>query len=487
MNSLIRQNSMNSVARSAYEQFKREAPPGDHAAFVLAVLFLRYLDAWGKLRSKPDRNRRDSDEREPRFDTHALEENPIFENPSSVDEIGRRLNRIFRELTDANPRKLAGVFEALNFDSEIQFGPFATRQLALKTLVDGFSGLRFKPDDFLPGQSCAGGLFAYFIGILGDADRGPLAYATPENVSALMASLMDVRPGESVMDPCCGTGSLLLHVGARAVDESTRVPVLFGQDRNAHCVSLCRLHMLMNGLDDAIQVECGDSLRDPKFTTMGVLRQFDVVVSAPPFSLSHWGREELEENDKYNRFTRGFPPKGKGDYAFISHMIACARERSGRIAVLTSKGVLFRAASEKVIREQLVKDGLLRAVIVLPPGTLRDTVVATSILVFGKSPGLSDVLFVDMTLVDESAPLGESAISIVAEIFHGKKLGEFPYARFASIEEIGKNDFNLDPVNYLKSEKSSSGDEQEAQLRGEIAGLENKLATIQAKLRSLLE
>ncbi len=222
--------------------------------------------------------------------------------------------------------------------------------------------------------------------------------------------------------------------------------------------------------------------------------KFNMVVANPPFSLDKWGQDEAE-NDRFNRFWRGIPPKSKGDYAFISHMIEAALEKEGRVAVVAPHGVLFRGGAEGRIRRRLIEDNLLDAVIGLPANLFPTTGIPVAILVFdrsrekgGTNEKRRDVVFIDASREYESGKnqntLAEGHIEKIVATYEARKDVD-KYAHVASFEEIQENDFNLNIPRYVDTFEEEEEIDIDAVQR-EIDQLEKELAEVRAKMAQKL-
>ncbi len=254
------------------------------------------------------------------------------------------------------------------------------------------------------------------------------------------------------------------------------------------------MNMFLHGQDSA-RIEWGDTLNNPLLKENDRLMQFDVIVANPPFSLDKWGEKHLE-NDIYNRFDRGMPPASKGDYAFISHMIATAKPRSGRVAIIVPHGVLFRGSSEGRIREALIRENILDAVIGLPNSLFQTTGIPVAMLVFDKSreqgganENKKDVLFIDAS--KEFVPgknqntLSDEHINKIVDTYKSRKEIE-KYSHIATFDEISENDFNLNIPRYVDTFE----EEEEvdlAKVKSDIASLEKELIEVQSKMNEYLK
>jgi len=257
--------------------------------------------------------------------------------------------------------------------------------------------------------------------------------------------------------------------------------------------------MFLHGFDNAT-IRWGDTIRNPKLKEGDALMKFDTVVANPPFSLDKWGKVEDKdgekttvsydpETDKYNRFWRGVPPKSKGDWAFISHMIETTYEGRGKVGVVVPHGVLFRGSSEGRIRQRTIEENMLEAVIGLPANLFFGTGIPAAILVFNKGKGANtNVLFIDASKQYESAKnqnkLRPADIDRVVQTyrdFNADKLNpgvvEDKYSFVATFDEIRDNDFNLNIPRYV--------DTFEEEPEVDIAAVQVKIEKLEAELKAV--
>jgi len=246
--------------------------------------------------------------------------------------------------------------------------------------------------------------------------------------------------------------------------------------------ALARMNMFLHS-KDAARIEWCDTLNSPALIEGDQLMKFDVVVANPPFSLDKWGAEDAD-TDQYNRFWRGIPPKSKGDYAFITHMIEIAKRQSGRVAVIVPHGVLFRAGTEGKIRQALIEDNLLDAVVGLPANLFTTTGIPVAILIFdrsreegGTNEDRKDVLFIDAS--KEFSPgkaqniMDDAHIAKVLETYDSREEID-KYSHRATLEEITENEFNLNIPRYV--------DTFEPEEEIDVAALQKEIDTIEAEL-----
>ncbi len=247
------------------------------------------------------------------------------------------------------------------------------------------------------------------------------------------------------------------------------------------------MNMFLHGMDNA-RVEWGDTIRSPKLIEDDTTMKFEVVAANPPFSLDKWGFSEAS-NDPYKRFHRGLPPQSKGDYAFISHRIETTTQDSGRVGVVVSHGVLFRGSSEGKIRQQLIEENLLDAVIGLPSNLFYGTGIPAAVLVFKRNKPDNNVLFIDASREYQDGKnqnkLRQSDIDKIVAIYQAtESVDEYPY--LASFDEIKDNDFNLNIPRYVDTfEEEEEIDIEKVQ--AEISQLETELEAIKREMAGYLE
>jgi type I restriction enzyme M protein len=247
------------------------------------------------------------------------------------------------------------------------------------------------------------------------------------------------------------------------------------------------MNMVLHG-ETQYQLEWGDTLRDPKLLGAGGhLRKFEIVVSSPPFSLKDWGHEGAER-DAHQRYWRGVPPRMSGDYAFISHMVETLQPETGRMAVVVTHGVLFRGAAEGQIRERLLQENLIDAVIGLPPKMFANTSIPVAILVLRKGRVDDSVLFIDASRSYQPGKiqnvLRPTDLDLIEDTYLGRR-DVSQYARLVTRTEIAANDSNLNVARYVDTTEIESEIDLNA-LRLERARLTVELENLEAKLAALI-
>nr|VFJ47857.1 MAG: type I restriction enzyme M protein [Candidatus Kentron sp. FW] len=512
MTGKIKQSEINAAAWAACDTFRGIVDPAQYKDYILVMLFLKYIsDVWQGHYAEYKKRFGENEERirrrlgRERFLLPFVEhENEItgkkeqlladfyslFDRRNNV-AIGDLINAVLDAIEDVNRLKLEGVFRKIDFNSEVSLGKTKDRNRRLKHLLEDFNKpqLDMRPDRI--SEDVIGNTYIYLIErFASDAGKKAGEFYTPYAVSRLLAKLAGPKPGDCICDPTCGSGGLLVEA-AREV--GNRNFALFGMELNGSTWALARMNMFLHGMDSA-RIEWCNALTNPALVENDHLMKFDVVVANPPFSLDKWGHESAD-NDRYNRFFRGIPPKSRGDYAFICHMIEAATEKKGRIAVVVSHGVLFREGAEGRIRRRLIEENLLDAVISLPANLFLTTGIPVAILVFdrtrekgGSHENRRDVIFIDASHEYES---GKNQNSLSNE--HIRKIvstyrtyrNQKKYAHVATREEIVRNDFNLSIPRYVDTSEKEEEINIE-QVQQTIRTLEDQLREVHKEMARLL-
>src|SRR3954462_12367323 len=364
------QAEINGILWRACDTFRGAVDPAEYKNYILVMLFVKYVsDVWQDHYEAVKKEYGDNEERilrrlkRERFVLPPACTFQALYGQRNAANLGEVINEALDAVEEANKAKLEGVFRNIDFNSEASLGQTRDRNVRLKSLLEDFSDPRL---DLRPSRvgnlDVIGDAYEFLIGkFAAGAGKKAGEFYTPPEVSQLIARLVDPQSGERICDPACGSGSLLIRCGQQVGSKDFS---LYGQENTGSTWALAKMNMVLHGMDHA-RLEWGDTSRQPKLLADDKLMKFEVVVANPPFSLDKWGQEEASA-DHYGRFHRGVPPKSKGDYAFITHMVETITEDSGRVGVVVPHGVLFRGASEGVIRRKLVEENLLDAVIGLP-------------------------------------------------------------------------------------------------------------------------
>lgn len=502
MNRKPDQDQINAALWAACDTFRGTVDSSDYKSYILNFMFLKYLsDVWRDKYEEYKAQIGNDEElimRKMKRERFVLPENCTFEyilENRNDDNLGSLINKVMERIEDENKAKLEGVFKDVDFNSD-RLGNTKDRNRRLRNLIADFDKpeLNFRPS-VIGTEDIIGNAYMYLIERFasGAGKKGGEFY-TPHEVSELLARLMMPKAGDRICDPTCGSGSLLITVAEQVPYKkgtNLRDCSLFGQESNGGTWALAKMNMFLHGMD-AAHIEWGDTINQPRLIEKDHLMKFDIVVANPPFSLDKWGAEQAA-HDVYKRFLRGVPPKTKGDYAFILHMIDTAVEGSGKAGVIVPHGVLFRGSSERIIRESLIRDNILEAVIGLPSNLFFGTGIPAAILLFNKGKKTKDVLFIDASKDFESGKkqnrLREPHIQKIIDTYKAflNGGGEIEkYAHRAGFEEIEKNDFNLNIPRYVDTfEKEEDVDIPAVQKR--IEELEEELAKVRVEMNKYLK
>jgi type I restriction enzyme M protein len=357
-------------------------------------------------------------------------------------------------IEEQNIHKLQDVFQDISFNSN-RLGDEAQKNDILRHLLEDFA----KPElNLRPSRvgklDIIGNAYEFLIkNFAASGGKKAGEFYTPPEVSELIAQLVGPKEGDEICDPACGSASLLMKCGKEVQNryKGSRKYALFGQEAIGSTWALAKMNMFLHG-EDNHRVEWADTIRNPKLLdSEDTLKHFDVVVANPPFSLEKWGYESAEK-DKFGRFRRGLPPKTKGDYAFVLHMIEIMKPKTGRMGVVVPHGVLFRGAAEGAIRKKLVDENLLDTVIGLPEKLFFGTGIPAAILLFRRNKTDKSVLFVDASreYIDgkNQNQLSEENVRRIVET-HRARHSVDKYAHLATIEEIKHNEYNLNIPRYV--------------------------------------
>ena len=517
MNSQIEQKDINNAAWAACDTFRGVVDPAQYKDYILVMLFVKYIsDVWQdhyeeyrkqygdddtRIRRKLERERfvlpivKLTEKDEKTGEEKVIDEFPatyqgLYEKRSAAN-IGELINIALDHIEESNKTKLEGVFRNIDFNSEANLGKTKDRNRRLKQLLEDFHKPQLDMRPSRVSEDVIGNTYIYLIErFASDSGKKAGEFFTPFKVTELVARLAGPKPGDRICDPACGAGGLLIQAAKQV---GNRNFALFGQESNGSTWALCRMNMFLHSFDSA-RIEWCDTLNGPLLIENDRLMKFNCVIANPPFSLDKWGAENAE-SDRFNRFWRGVPPKSKGDWAFISHMIETALEKEGRIAVVVPHGVLFRGAAEGRIRRKVIEENLLDAVIGLPGNLFPTTNIPVAILVFdrsrekgGANEDRKDVLFIDASREYVSSKnqntLSDEHLNKIMDTYKARQEVE-KYAHVGSFEEVKENDFNLNIPRYVDTfEEEEEIDIDAVQL--EIDALEKELAEVRVKMAEKL-
>lgn len=400
---------------------------------------------------------------------------------SHSKNVGQALTDAFRGIEQANTQ-LYGIFGDASWTNKDRLS-----DELLATLLNHFNKVKLgvssvRDDDM-------GRAYEYLIKRFADkANKKAGEFYTPRTIVRLMVNILDPKAGESVYDPACGTGGMLLetihHVKENGGDP--RLLTIKGQEKNLTTEAIARMNLFLHGMED-FDIIRGDTLRQPKFIENDKLQTFDNVIANPPFSLKEWGFDQWT-SDIYGRNQYGQPPKTNGDFAWVQHMFASLNE-NGRMAVVLPHGVLFRGGAEAKIRTKLLKDNRIEAIIGVASNLFYGTGIPACILVLRKQRPVEHrghVLIINaeeiFTKGRAQNTLSEKQADEIYQIYQEQEQ-QGPanakeiegVARWVSLAEIKENDFNLNIARYVQKpleEETISVEEALQDFKQKLAALE---------------
>lgn len=456
----ISQDDINAAVWAACDTFRGTVDPSIYKDYVLTMLFLKYVsDVW---QDHYDNYKQQYGDHPQLIEEMLKNERFVLPSNASFSALyaqrhtpgnGERIDKALHAIEEANLGKLRDVFQDISFNSN-KLGDEQQKNDILRHLLEDFAKPELNLRESHVGQlDVIGNAYEFLIkNFASTSGKKAGEFYTPPEVSTLMARLMDPQPGDEICDPTCGSGSLLMKCGRLIRKRTgTRRYALYGQEAIGSTWALAKMNMFLHG-EDNHRIEWGDTIRNPKLLDSAAsLKHFDIVVANPPFSLEKWGFESAEA-DRFGRFRRGIPPRTKGDYAFILHMVETMKPGTGRMAVVVPHGVLFRGAAEGRIRQRLIEENLLDVVIGLPEKLFYGTGIPAAVLVLRKNKPDDKVLFIDASRDFEAGKnqnvLREADLQRILDAAAARQ-PVARYAHLATAAEIAENDFNLNIPRYV--------------------------------------
>lgn len=366
-------------------------------------------------------------------------------------DLGKALKTAFQGVEKSNDR-LYGIFGDASWTNKERLPDHLLLQL-LNHFNKVNLGVKNVRDDDM------GRAYEYLIKRFADkANKKAGEFYTPRSIIRLMVNILDPKPGESVYDPACGTGGMLLetihHVQEQGGDP--RLLKIKGQEKNLTTEAIARMNLFLHGMED-FDIRRGDTLRDPKFLIHDRLEQFDCVIANPPFSLKNWGHDKWS-SDPYKRNCFGLAPRTNGDFAWVMHMYSSMNESAGRMAVVLPHGVLFRSGAESEIRKKLLETGAVEAVIGLAGNLFYGTGIPAFVLILKKTVRKnSPVLFINaeeiFTKGRAQNTMTEAQADEIYSIYkrqHKKPYEQQGVSRWVNYDELKENNFNLNIARYVQ-------------------------------------
>ena len=381
-----------------------------------------------------------------------------WEDVHGVSEnVGKAIVKAMTGIEKANPDTLSGVFSA--FDDATWTDKNKLSDGRLKNLIEHMSLISVGNRNY--SADIMGDSYEYLIKKFADLSKKNAGeFYTPRPIVKLMVDLLDPQPGETVYDPACGTGGMLIEAIHHMHNDRLAYGRIFGQENNLSTSAIARMNLYLHGAKD-IQIKQGDTLRKPLFLDKGRLRTFDCVLANPPFGMEKWGSDKFE-TDQYGRNLWGCPTDASADFAWLQHMIKSMDSQNGRCAVVLPQGVLFHTGKEGAIREQLVRSDKLEAVITLARGVFYSTGVLACILFLNnKKPRThkghiclidASEIYVAMRAQNVLSPDNVTTITKLYTDYEDV----IERCKIVTIKDIEDNGFDLNVNKYIEKKKQKA-------------------------------
>lgn len=439
--------------------------PADFKTYVFPMLFWKWIsDTWEYEHAQALEDYGDDLTDEIEVDYHQFDlpaEGSWKTVSNKTTNLGHQIAVAFRKIEQANPKTLGGIFGDAAWANKERLP-----EASLRGLITAFNQITLNPATV--SHDMLGQAYEYLLKNFAD-ESGKKAgeFFTPRSVVHLLAGILKPAQGEEVYDPACGSGGMLVETInlVTSAGGDARTLRLYGQEINLTTSAIARMNLFFHDIEDS-KIVRGDVLREPKLhDANGALRQFDVVIANPPFSLKDWGAEKWAADP---RAFCGVPPATKGDFAFIQHMITSMHPETGRVGVVMPHGVLFRGGAEGKIRQCLIEKDQLEAVIGLPPNLFYSTTIPACLLIFRAEKSEereNHVLFIDASarFVKGTNQNSMSTDDVVA-VFAAYRTGDDPdgsggtEVRLVSFDEIKSNGFDLSLGRYVQSAFDDASD-----------------------------
>lgn len=394
-------------------------------------------------------------------------------------EIGDKINKLVGRLADANDT-LKGAINVADFNDEEKLGKGKEMVDRLTKLVGIFEGLDFGRNR-AEGDDLLGDAYEYLMRHFAtESGKSKGQFYTPAEVSRVMAQVIELGRAtsgkQSIFDPTCGSGSLLLKAHDEAKSRTGLDLALYGQEMDNATAALSRMNMVLHDCPTA-EIWRDNTLANPHFLYMGALQTFDYVVANPPFSTKAWSNGFDPQNDLFSRFEYGVPPAKNGDFAFLLHILKTLKS-TGKGAVILPHGVLFRGGAEGSIRANIVRRGFIKGIIGLPANLFYGTGIPACIIVLDKEGAAGRTMEGGgIFMVDASKGfikdgnknrLRAQDMHRIVDTFTRQDGINPKYARLVPLSEIAANDYNLNLPRYIDSTEPEDLQDIEAHLKGGI-------------------
>ena len=402
------------------------------------------------------------------------------------ENIGKAIVDAMTGIEQENPDTLSGVFSS--FDDANWTDKTKLDDARLKDLVEHFSKIKVGNSDY--SADVMGDSYEFLIKKFADLSKKNAGeFYTPRSIVKLLVMLLDPKPGDTVYDPACGTGGMLIEAIHHINNDKQTYGKIFGQEKNLSTSAIARMNLFLHGAQD-FTIGQADTLRTPLFIENNQLKTFNCVIANPPFSLEAWGAEAFA-NDRYGRNIWGCPSDSNGDFAWLQHMIKSMDPENGRCAVVLPQGVLFRnTGKEGEIRKALIKSDKLECVITLVGGVFYSTGVSACILLLNNKKEHTHKGRICLINAENIyTPMRAQNIMTeenINEVFNLYKNYEdvIERVKIVNIEDLKEKDFSLSVSNYIEKKPEEAIDPE--QVKKEYFAVVQEVIENENKMKKLL-
>lgn len=402
------------------------------------------------------------------------------------ENVGKAIVDAMNGIERVNPETMAGLFSSFDDANWTDKGKLSDERL--KDLVEHMSKIKVGNRNY--SADVMGDAYEYLIKKFADLSKKNAGeFYTPRSIVKLMVQILAPKAGETVYDPACGTGGMLIEAIKQMNDETSTYGRIFGQEKNLATSAIARMNLFLHGAQD-FKLSQGDTLRSPNFVEHNQLKTFDCVIANPPFSLKKWGSEQFA-SDIYGRNMWGCPSDSSADFAWLQHMVKSMDKDNGRCAVVLPQGVLFRSGQEGNIRKELILSDKLEAVIALVGGVFYSTGVSACILFLNNNKPTNKrnkVLLVDASKIYTAQRaqnvMTEEDIQKVYKLYTDNN-DVMEYSKVLTIDELAGKDYSLSVNNYIEKPQAEAKDPK--LVREEYFAALKEVQEAEAKLRELLQ
>ena len=401
------------------------------------------------------------------------------------ENVGVAIVKAMNGIERANPDKLSGVFSS--FDDANWTDKTKLSDERLKDLIEHMSKIKVGNNNY--SADVMGDSYEFLIKKFADMSKKNAGeFYTPRSIVKLLIMLLAPKAGETVYDPACGTGGMLIEAIRYMHGDKATYGRIYGQEKNLATSAIARMNLFLHGAGD-FKIVQGDTLRSPNFLDRGSLKTFDCVVANPPFALKNWGAEQFS-SDIYGRNIWGTPSDSNADYAWLQHMIKSMDQKKGRCAVVLPQGVLFRTGKEGEIREELVKSDLIECIITLTSGVFYSTGVSACILFLNKEKEHTHkgrICMIDASNIYTAQRaqniMTESDIQKVYSLYQAYE-DKVDFVKITTIADIKDKGYTLAVNNYIERKEQKTVPPEE--VRRQYFAAYAEMLEAEKKLKELL-